>query len=99
MVLSLSTTEKSLGLSSLYPPFRYLYTLMRFSLSSQLLQPFLTEENLQSLNHPCGPSLDCLQYVCVSFVLQRPQVDTGPLKLPRTQDQPHLITQQGQMSN
>jgi len=33
LVPSLGTTEKSLALASLYPPFRYLYTLMRSLLS------------------------------------------------------------------
>jgi len=33
---------------------------------SQLSQPLLTEEMLQSLNHLHGPSLDSLQYVHVS---------------------------------
>ena len=46
LVLSLDTTEKSLALSSLHPPFGYLYTLMRSSLS--LLFP--------SLNHPSPPA-------------------------------------------
>jgi len=67
LVLSLDTTEKSLAPSSLHPPFRYLHTLIRSPLSllqvkqSQLFQPFLTEEMLQSLNHLCGPLLDSLQ--------------------------------------
>ena len=57
----------------MHPPFRYLYTLMRSpepSLlqagQSQLSQPFLTEEMLQSLHHLHGPLLDCLQYVFLS---------------------------------
>lgn len=80
LVLALDTTEKSLALSSLHSPFRYLYTLMNSHPlgplhSSQLSQPFLIAQMLQSLHHPCGPFLDSLQYVHVSFILGGPYLD------------------------
>jgi len=82
LVLSLGTTEKYLSLSSLHSPFRYLCTLIRSSLrllqaeQSQLPQPFIMGEMLQSLNHLCGPLLDSLQHVHVCLVLRNPELDT-----------------------
>lgn len=64
-VLSLGTTEERLAPSSLHFPFRYLCTLMRPP-ESALFQV------LQSLCHPCGPSLGSLQSVPVSLVLDSP---------------------------
>ncbi|PKU46071.1 gamma-aminobutyric acid receptor subunit alpha-4 isoform x1 [Limosa lapponica baueri] len=83
-VLSLGTTEKSLALSSLFPPIRYFYTWIRspdpshlLAKQSQLSQPFLVGEMLQSLHHLCGPLLDSsLQYVHVSLVLRSPKLNT-----------------------
>ena len=43
---------------------------------SQLSQPFLNGEMLQSCNHLSGPLLDSLQYVRVSLVLESPELDT-----------------------
>ena len=42
---------------------------------SQLSQPFLNGEMLQSLHHLHGPSLDSLQYVRVSLVPGSPELD------------------------
>lgn len=53
-----------------FPP----WSLLR-SGQSQLSQPFLIGQMLQSLHHPCDPFLDCLQYVHVSFVLGGPYLD------------------------
>jgi len=83
LVLSLGATEKSLALSSLHPPFRYLYTLLRHTppslLFSRLNSPsshyFLAGAMLQSLHHLNGPSLDSLQYVHVSLVPRSPEMD------------------------
>ncbi|KAK4810494.1 hypothetical protein QYF61_004274, partial [Mycteria americana] len=50
---------------------------------SQLSQPFLIGEMLQSFHHLCGPALDSLQYVHVSLVLGSPELDTG-LQTPRS---------------
>lgn len=43
---------------------------------SQLSQPFLILQMPQSVNHLCGPLLDLLQYVYVSFVLGISEQDT-----------------------
>ena len=42
---------------------------------SQLSQPLLTGEVLQSLHHLGGPLLDSLQYVQVSLVLTSPELE------------------------
>lgn len=63
LVPALGTAEKSLTLSSVYPPFRYLYLLVRFSLEASLSQAeqlqqtqfYLIEETFQSLNHVHAP--------------------------------------------
>lgn len=79
IVLSLSTTEKSLNASSSQPPFSYLYTLIRFLLSllfsklnTYFSQPFPIGEMLQSLHHLRGLSLDSLH---VFPVLRIPELD------------------------
>ena len=69
LILSLGTVEKSLALFSLYPPFRYLYTLIRSPLSYLLsrlngprsLRVFLKGVVLQSLNNLVRlcPCLSC----------------------------------------
>lgn len=43
---------------------------------SQLSQPYITKEMLKSLHHLCGLSLDFLQHVQVSLVLESPELDT-----------------------
>jgi len=64
LALSLHTTEKSLAPPSLHPSFRYLS--LQASLlqdeQSQLSQPFLIGEVLQSLNYLSGPARDTLRY-------------------------------------
>lgn len=81
LVMSSSTTENSLSPSSLHPPLRYLYTLIRPSLlqaeQSQLSPPFLTREMLHSLHHLCSLSLDSLQYVHLFLVLGSPEMDSA----------------------
>jgi len=79
-VLSLGITEQSPAPTASHPPCRYLLTLMRSPLSlllqaeeSQLSQPLLTGEMLQSMNQLCGPLLDSLQYV---YVLRNPELDS-----------------------
>jgi len=68
--------------SSLHPAFRYyihwwdLPTRLLLAEKSQLSQPFLIREMLQSLNHVCGPLQDSLWYVPVSLVLRSPDLDT-----------------------
>ena len=74
LVLSLGTTERGLAPSSLHPPFRYLYTLIRspwafLRLNSLSTQPFIRGEMLQSLHHlngslvlsPVSPCLSCTE--------------------------------------
>ena len=83
-VLLLGTTEKSLSLPSLHPPFRFLYALMRCHLSlpfSRLNSPsslslFFIVEVLHSIHHPCGPLFEYLQKIHVSLVQGRPELDT-----------------------
>jgi len=66
LVLALGTTGKSLAPSSSFHPFRYFYTLRRSPFEpsllqaeqSQLSQPFLKGEMLQSFNNLCGPLVD-----------------------------------------
>jgi len=66
LFLSLGTTEKCLGLSSLHPPCRYLCTLMRSppdpsflqAEQSQVSQSFVTGEMLQFLKQLCSLLLD-----------------------------------------
>jgi len=78
LVLSLDTAIKSVALSSLHSPFRYLYALIRslpepFLLQakqSQFSQPFLTGEVVQFLYRLHGPSLDSLQSVHVCLLLR-----------------------------
>lgn len=73
LVLSLSTAEKSLVLSSFLPS-RSIYISAQDSPEPsclqdeefQLSQSPLVSEMLQSLNYLCGPSLDYHQYVHVS---------------------------------
>ena len=59
LLLSLGITRKSLALSSLCPPFWYLYTLVRppepSLLQAEQSQPFLVREMLQPLNHLLWP--------------------------------------------
>ena len=78
LALSSGTTQRSLALSPLHLPFRYLYepSLLQAK-QSQFSQPFLTEEMLQSFYHFHDPSLDSLQHVHVSLVLGSPELDTG----------------------
>lgn len=71
---SLGTTEKSLALPSLYPPFRYLWASMQCpkppllqAEQSQLSLPLLTGEVPQSLEHLGGPTLYSFWCVHVSF--------------------------------
>lgn len=67
----LGTTEKSLAVSCLHSYFRYLYSLMKSSLTFSSLgsivsQPFHIGKVLQSYHHLHGPSLDSTWYVCLS---------------------------------
>lgn len=65
LILSLGMTEKSLALFCLHPPFKYFYTLLRFSRASsyqaeqsQVFHILLIGETLQSLQCLFGPMLD-----------------------------------------
>lgn len=75
-------TDKSLGLSSLDPPFSIchtdeIHTCLFWAEQSQFSQPFITEEVLQHINNFCNSFLDLLQYICVCLVLGSPELDTG----------------------
>lgn len=83
-----NTTEKCLALSCGHPPFKYFLhadeicpkpSPLQVKLS-QLPQPFLIGEVLQSLNHPCGLLWDSFQYAHVSLLLGSPELDQ-PLKM------------------
>lgn len=76
--LELCTAEKSLTLSSLHLPVKYLYALIDkiapapLRLQAQQYQfchPLLKERCFIPLNRFCGPLLDFLLYVHVSLVL------------------------------
>lgn len=78
LVLSLGTTEKSLALSSLHPPFRYLSKVIRspepplhHAEQSQLPWPFLGGGV-----HRGGPTLNSFQYAQISSVLEGLELDT-----------------------
>lgn len=68
----------------LTPPVRYLHTLIRSPApsllqaeSSQLCQPLLVWQMIQSLNYPYGLLQDLFQYIHVSIGLGSPALDTA----------------------
>lgn len=80
LFLLLATTEKSQAPSSLHPPFRNSYMLIRSSEPSllqakqfQLSQPFFIGEMLHSFNYLYGYSLYSFKYVHISLVLRSPE--------------------------
>ena len=52
-----------------------------FSRLPQLSLPLFACQVFHSLNHPCGPSLDPLQYAHVSLMLGSPVLDAGMVSL------------------
>lgn len=98
LVLALSTIGRSLSLSSLYPPFKYLHNLLKCLLSLKVSQlntaSYFIEEVLQALQHLCGPTLESLQYIQVSPVLWSLELDPVPqahLHLDRTGEKDYLL--------
>lgn len=80
LVLSTSTTEKSLAPFSLFPPIKYLYfpePSLLLTEESHLSQPVLIGKIFWSLNHLCISTLDSPQYVHVSFLLGNPELYMG----------------------
>ncbi|PKU38985.1 hypothetical protein llap_10711 [Limosa lapponica baueri] len=83
LVLSLDTTGKSLALFYV-PSLQVFISIEKISPEpslfqaeqSQLSQPFLVGEILQTLQHLCGPLLGSLQYVHVSLAMDNPELDT-----------------------
>lgn len=81
LVLSWSTTEKSLALPSLHPPFRYLQTLVLYPLihlqaeQAQLSHSLLIAPLLHALHFLHGLSLVSLQCAQVSLVLRHQDLD------------------------
>jgi len=74
------TTEKSLAPSSLLPPSRRLYTLIKISLnllisrlSSPSPQPFPLWETFRSFSHLYGPSVDSTPILSMSLLYQGAQ--------------------------
>lgn len=79
IVLAVGTTAQSLVLTSLQPPFRYLWTMMRFP-RPPLVQAVLNSlmgEVLQAPHHLSGRLLKYHQYVQVFLLLGSPGLDTG----------------------
>lgn len=98
LVLALSTTGRSLSLSSLHPPFKYLHNLLKCLLSLLVSRlntaSYFIWEVLQALQHLCGPTLESLQYIQVSPVLLSLELDPvsqAHLHLDWTGEKDHLF--------
>ena len=70
-------SKKNLAPFSSVFPFRYLYPLIRSSLSPTFLQALPPLQTLQTVLHLCGTSIDSFQHVHVSLILGNLKRDTA----------------------